>query len=87
MVIFIDDGRKLNLTESYFKEKDSCFDYSYAGRYITPGKETTLRKIHINALKCEIINKQLQEVCEKYPGSDFIYYAYYIQDILLDDIM
>ena len=85
-VIFIDDGRKMNLTESYFKEKDSCFDYSYAGCYITPGKETTLRKIHINALKCEIINKQLQEVFERYPGPDFIYYAYYIHDILLDDI-
>jgi hypothetical protein len=41
----------------------------------------------MNALKCEIINKQLQEVREKYPGSDFIFYAYYIQDILLDDIM
>lgn len=27
MVIFIDDGRKMNLTESYFKEKNSCFDY------------------------------------------------------------
>ena len=85
-VIFIDDGRKMNLTESYFKEKDSCFDYSYARCYITPGKETTLRKIHINALRCEIINKQLQEVFERHSRSNFIYYPYCILDILLDDI-
>ena len=54
MVIFIDDGRKMNLTESYFKEKDSCFDYSYAGCYITPGRITTIREIHINALESSI---------------------------------
>ena len=86
MVLFTDDGRKMDLTESYFKEKDSCFDYSYAGCYITPGKETTLRKIHINALKCEIINKKLEEVCEKYPEDCFVYYAYFVTDFLLDDI-
>lgn len=33
-----------------------CFDYSYAGCYITPGKETTIREIHINALKSVIKN-------------------------------
>ena len=56
MVIFIDDGRKMNLTESYFKEKNSCIDYSYAGCYITPGKITTIREIHINALESQIRN-------------------------------
>ena len=56
MVLFIDDGRKMDLTESYFKEKDSCFDYSYAGCYITPGRITTIREIHINALESQIRN-------------------------------
>lgn len=55
-VIFLEDGRKMNLTESYFKEKNSCFDYSYAGCYITPGRITTIREIHINALKSVIKN-------------------------------
>ena len=64
-VIFIDDGRKMNLTESYFKEKDSCFNYSYAGCYITPGKETTLRKIHINALESQIRNILVQEYVKR----------------------
>ena len=56
MVIFIDDGRKMNLTESYFKDKNSYFDYSYAGCYVTPGRITTIREIHINALESSIKN-------------------------------
>ena len=55
-VIFLEDGRKMNLTESYFKEKNSCFDYSYAGCYITPGRITTIREIHIYALESQIRN-------------------------------
>ena len=50
----------MNLTESYFKEKDSCFDYSYAGCYITPGRITTIREIHINALESQIRNILLE---------------------------
>ena len=65
MVIFIADGRKMNLTESYFKEKDSCFDPSFAGCYITPGKITTLRKIHINALESQIRNILVQEYVKR----------------------
>ena len=79
MVITLEEGKKINLTESYFKEKNSCFDPSFAGCYITPGKITTLRKIHINALESQIrnilvqdffkgrtIDKELEPLYEKY---------------------
>ena len=56
MVITLEEGKKINLTESYFKEKNSCFDPSFAGCYITPGRITTIREIHINALESQIRN-------------------------------
>ena len=65
MVITLEEGKKINLTESYFKEKNSCFDPSFAGCYITPGKITTLRKIHINALESQIRNILVQEYVKR----------------------
>lgn len=61
MVVFLEDGKQMNLTESYFNDKNSCFDYSFAGCYITPGRITTLRRIHINALESQIRNILVQE--------------------------
>ena len=60
-VIFLEDGKQMNLTESYFNDKNSCFDYSFAGCYITPGRITTLRRIHIKALESQIRNILIQE--------------------------
>ena len=61
MVIFLEDGKQMNLTESYFIDKNSCFDYSFAGCYITPGSITTLRRIHIKALEAQIRNILVQK--------------------------
>lgn len=69
MVVFVEDGKTMNLTESYFKDKNSFFDYSYAGCYITPGKLTTIREIHINALECEIKNRMVLDY-SKNPSLD-----------------
>lgn len=64
MVVFVEDGKRMNLTESFFKDKNSCFDYFYAGCYITPGRITTIREIHINALKSAIKNILVEKYFE-----------------------
>ena len=61
MVVFLETKEKMNLSESYFKDKNSCFDPSFAGCYITPGRVATLREIHINALKSELKNLLIQK--------------------------
>ena len=82
MVVFVEDGKRMNLTESYFKDKNSCFDYFYAGCYIIPGKVTTLREIHINALKCEIRNILLQEYFAGHKNDDLEIYKQYLPELL-----
>lgn len=88
VVIFLEDGKQMNLTESYFIDKNSCFDCSFAGCYIAPGRITTLRRIHIKALEAQIrnilvqeffktkaIDKELESLYEKYLPE--LFKAYY----------
>lgn len=82
MVVFLDDGSRMNLTESYFKDKNSCFDYSYAGCYITPGKVTTIREIHIYALECEILNIRINAMFDKYDECEIKLYLSNFSDLL-----
>ena len=58
-VIFLDSKEELCLS-NYFDSKKSCFDYYFAGCYIIPGKITTIREIHINALECAIKSRLLE---------------------------
>ena len=57
-VIFLDTKEELCLS-NYFDNQKSCFDYYFAGCYLQPGKITTIREIHINALECAIKSKLL----------------------------
>lgn len=52
-VVFMDTGKEYNLSEDYFQKKQSLFDPCFGGCYITPGEVSTLRQLHIQALKCE----------------------------------
>ncbi len=64
MVVFLKTGKIMNLSENYFNDKNSFFDFYFAGCYITPGEITTIRKIHINALKSEIRNQLIHQYYE-----------------------
>lgn len=63
-VVFLDTMERCNLSEGYFTEKNSMFDPCWTGCYITPGDITTLRKIHINALKCSVAAHLVYEYSE-----------------------
>ena len=63
-VVFLENGNQMNLTDDYFKNIKSSFDPYFAGCYITPGKVTTIREIHINALKSEVRNQLIKEYYE-----------------------
>ena len=70
-VIFLDTKKEYNLSENYFAEKRSVVDPTWAGAYITPGEITTIRDIHIHAVKCDAISHLLE---------DYLRYGYYIAE-------
>jgi len=70
-VMFLDTKQEYNLSENYFADRHSVVDPCFAGAYITPGVITTMREIHIHAVKCDAISHLLD---------DYIRYGYYISN-------
>ena len=63
-VVFMDTGKQYNISEDYFPKKQSLFDPCVGGCYIIPGELTTLREIHIQALKCEAKSRLVRDYYE-----------------------
>ena len=63
-VIFLDTKQRYNLSGNYFESKKSIFDPFWAGCYVVPGEITTIRDIHIRALKNQMVAILIYEYFE-----------------------
>ena len=60
-IVFLDTFEMMNLTNNYFESQKSVLDPTWAGCYIKPGEISTLREVHINAVKSDAISHIMEE--------------------------
>lgn len=82
-VLFLDTKERYNLSDSYFSDRHSVLDPCWAGAYIRPGEITSLREIHINAVRCDLVSHLLERYLEyKTIFGDREYYEQFIPEFV-----